>query len=101
MIRKSTLSYGALLAQHECVKKQIKKENLRCSLLKQETDVQQRVICQLKKLMSFSQTFSVRVSPIKCVFGHEFCKIDHKRHNFVNPCPICLFVCLFVRVVGR
>ena len=74
------LSYGALIAQNTYLQKELLKENMRKQRLIEETEVQARVIGQLKNLMK-SQT------KLKCVCtrGHHQCHINHELCNFVKP----------------
>ena len=52
---RKVLSYGALIAQNTYLQKELLKENMRKQRLIEETEVQARVIDQLKNLMK-SQT---------------------------------------------
>ena len=81
MVIKSTLSYGALLAQYLDQKGKLIKECRRSNLLTTETTIQNQVIHQLKRLLNSSQTKPT------CMLGHKHCEINHGRYNLVNCQP--------------
>ena len=87
MSTKKVLSYGALLAQNIYLKKELSKENMRKQRLIEETEVQARVIGQLKNLMK-SQTKLKYV----CTRGHHQCHINHELYNFVQYCEAKKFI---------
>ena len=55
--------------------------NLQITHLKNECTVQAKVIQQLKTLYSSSLSRNVKY----CDAGHLYCKIQHKKYNYVNP----------------
>ena len=55
----------------------------RLQFVMKEVALQSQVIRQLAQL--FKTTFSSRQQLKSCNFGHDNCKIDHGRFNFVKP----------------
>ena len=60
---------------------QLKRQSLLCDYLRKETEIQRKVIGQLKKLL-FEKDASNW-----CVLGHPNCPIDHFKHNFYTAQP--------------
>ena len=72
-------TYGSVTAENARIKKQLQKESLKLKWLTNERNVQNKVICQLKKMLSWNQTKS-----FCCTLGHYLCGINHQRYNYFN-----------------
>ena len=74
---KCVQSYGALISKINELNDIVLKEKLRSKWLVKETEIQARVISQLKSLLSINQTKRM------CMLGHRSCNIDHLKYNLV------------------
>ena len=75
------LSYGAFKALCEKLQHQVYSLNKYISFLKQECQIQGKIIEQLKTL--HSSTLQLKTNGL-CQAGHRYCKIQHDRFNFVS-----------------
>ena len=60
---------------------QLKRQLLLCDYLRKETEIQRRIIGQLKKLLFEDDASN------SCVLGHHNCPIDHFKYNFFTAQP--------------
>ena len=68
-----------LVAQISFLRKQLQREQLKNAWLTKETDIQRKIICQLKTLQSSHQTKPT------CILGHYRCSINHLKYNYFRP----------------
>ena len=60
---------------------QLKRQSPLCDYLRKETEIQRRIIGQLRKLLFENDASNW------CVLGHPNCLIDHFKHNFFTAQP--------------
>ena len=77
---KSILCYGALLKQNKILEKKLKKEKVLNMWLYKETEVQRRLISQIK-----STKPNVLPNTSACTYGHHQRMINHTIYNYVRP----------------
>ena len=63
--------------------------NLQSANLEEENAVQAKVISQLITIVSRSRLLTKPNRHPYCEYGHRFCKIDHRRFNYVKQAADC------------
>ena len=73
---KVILSYGSLVAEYGRIQTKLQKEKIKVKWLTNERNIQDKIISQLKKLLSCSSQ-----AKNSCTLGHYQCNIDHLKYN--------------------
>ena len=77
-IKRSILEYEALKKQVDEMQFEIVKIKQKNSVLMMENETQSKLLLQLTSLVKFKPVEE------KCNLRHSFCKINHRRYNYVS-----------------